>query len=200
VQPTGAAEARAALIDGHARVLLGRPRHPDQSDERRAAVARAPRPWAAVLGCADARVPPEMLFDQGYGSLFVIRVAGNTVSDVAVAGLELAVRDAAVPLVVVLGHTRCRAVDLAWDALDGPQTPTGHMTAVVESLAPALRATAPAARTSERAAATVRENIRLTAARLARTEPVLAPAVHRGALEIAGWLYDVDTGLIEMLV
>jgi hypothetical protein len=126
--------ARRLLLDGYTRFATARLEHPNQSDERRAAVAAAAAPIAAILGCADARVPPEVIFDQGFGDLFVVRIAGAVVTDAILGSIELAVRDMAVPLLVVLGHTRCLAVQTALAVIEGDDEAAGHAGALIEAL------------------------------------------------------------------
>lgn len=100
----------AALVEGNRRYQAQRLTHPHQNAARRAALAAGQHPFAAVLSCADSRVPPEIVFDQGLGDLFVVRVAGNITDDVVLGSLEYAVEHLHVPLVVVLGHYKCGAV------------------------------------------------------------------------------------------
>jgi carbonic anhydrase len=189
--------ARRLLLDGYTRFATARLEHPNQSDERRAAVAAATAPIAAILGCADARVPPEVIFDQGFGDLFVVRIAGAVVTDAVLGSIEVAVRDMAVPLLVVLGHTRCRALRIALDVIDGDGEAVGHTGALIDALIPAVERTA--AVPGDRLDATIRASIRLSVEQLRTCEPILAPAVRAGALELAGWLYDVESGIVEMI-
>lgn len=189
--------AQQRLMEGHVRALTGRRLHPNQSAERRAEVAAAPRPFTVILGCMDARVPPEIIFDQGLGDLFVVRVAGNAVSEIVLGSIEVAVKDFAVPLVVVLGHSRCRAVQSAVEILSGEWMVAGSLGSVVESLQPAVAATV--GRTDDRAAVASRANVSRAVERLRSSEPLLARSVREGALEIAGWYYDVDTGGVEVI-
>ena len=189
MDPSG---ARQTLIDGYTRFLLGRSEHHHQSPEYRLDVAAAPQPFAVVLGCADSRVPPEIIFDQGFGDLFVVRVAGAVVTDDVLASVELAVLEMPVSLVVVLGHTKCRAVHVCAEIVAGRATAAGHEESLVGALRPAL-AGAPDS------AAAVRAAVRLSAEHLHADVPILQTAEARGTLEIAGWLYDVDTGTVEML-
>jgi carbonic anhydrase len=189
------ATAITRLMDGYTRYSTGRPEHPRQTAADRAETALAPRPLAVILGCADARVPPEVIFDQGLGDLFVVRIAGNVVTDEVLGSIEVAVLEMAAPLVVVLGHTRCRAVQTALEASDGSAAVTGHVSSIVEALLPVV---ARSPQTDPPAA--VRENVRHVVAALRSSEPVIAPAVHGGTLDVRGWLYDVESGLVEMLV
>ena len=191
------ATALTMLQDGHTRFITGRTEHPRQSDERRAEVALRPGPFAIVLGCADTRVPPEILFDQGIGDLFVVRIAGNVVTDEVLGSLEVAVQEMGTQLLIVLGHTRCAAVRTALEAMSSGEGAVGHVGSIVEALLPAVAGVEAA--TGDRLAAAVRENVRHAAATLRTSEPVLAPTVRAGTLEVYGWLYDVETGLVEML-
>ena len=192
------ATALTMLLDGHTRFITGRTEHPRQSDERRAEVALQPRPFAVIFGCADTRVPPEILFDQGIGDLFVVRIAGNVVTDEVLGSIEVAVRETGASLLVALGHTRCRAVQTALEVRSGTGEAAGHVNSIVGAILPAVAAIEPAMGDSLDAA--VRENVRHAAAALRASEPVLASAVRAGTLEVHGWLYDVETGLVEMLV
>jgi carbonic anhydrase len=192
------ATALTMLQDGHTRFITGRMEHPRQSDERRADVAQRPSPFAIIFGCADTRVPPEILFDQGIGDLFVVRLAGNVVTDEVLGSIEVAVQEMGAPLLIVLGHTRCAAVRAAVEAQSGEGEAGGHVGSIVEALLPAVAGVGSTA--GDRFGAAVRENVRRAAAMLRASEPVLAPAVREGTLEVHGWLYDVETGLIEMLV
>ena len=192
------AAARQALTDGHTRVITGRPLHPNQTDARRAEVALSPCPFAVIIGCMDARVPPEIIFDLGLGDLFVIRVAGGAITEVVLGSVEVAVRDFGVPLVVVLGHERCRAVQTVVEVCRGERTVVGHTGSIVDALRPAV---APVAdQPGDCTAVATRASVGLAVARLRSAAPLLAERARSGELEVAGWLYDVDTGIIEMIV
>jgi carbonic anhydrase len=184
--------ARHLLLDGYTRFVTGHAVHFHQSQEWRLEVATTPRPIAVILGCADARVPPEVIFDQGFGDLFVVRVAGAVVTDAVLASIELAVREMGVPLVVVLGHTRCRAIQASVDILSGRAKVVGHEGSLVEELRPALTGMPD----GEAAARVV---VRLAVERLRTAAPILPAMIASGSVEIAGWLYDVDAGIVEML-
>jgi carbonic anhydrase len=188
----GPADARRLLMDGYTRYVIGHPEHHHQSSAYRLDVAAAPQPFAVVLGCADSRVPPEIIFDQGFGDLFVVRVAGAVVTDDVLASVELAVLEMPVSLVVALGHTHCRAVHACAEIVACRATVAGHEAILIDAMRPALEGTLD----SE---AAVRAAVRWSAERLQAEAPIVRAAVERGTLEIAGWLYDVDTGTIEML-
>jgi len=131
--------ALARLLAGNQRFVAGAPAHPHQDAARRAAVAGGQSPFAAVLGCADSRLPAEIVFDRGLGDLFVVRTAGHTVGREVLASIEYAVSVLHVPLVVVLGHHACGAVQAARDLVAaGSPVPT-RVRAVVDAIVPTVR-------------------------------------------------------------
>lgn len=113
-------EALSRLKDGNARYVKGKLKHPNAAPARRAEVAQKQTPFAAILSCADSRVPPEIVFDQGVGDLFVVRTAGQAVGDIELASLEYAVEHLGASMIVVLGHERCGAVKATLEAVFPP--------------------------------------------------------------------------------
>ncbi len=191
--PGESVDAMRLLRDGNARYAGGWPTHPHQSRERRLEIASAQRPFAAVLGCSDSRVPPEILFDQGLGDLFVVRTAGHVVDHVVLASLEYAVLHLKVPLVVVLGHTRCGAVAAA---VEGGEH-HGHLGHLVEAIRPAVEATGEKpGYLLDRA---VRENVVRVVAELQDSRPILASLFQDEALLIVGAVSNLETGRVEFL-
>jgi carbonic anhydrase len=152
-----------------------------------AALAEGQRPWAAVLGCADSRVAPEWLFACGMGELFEVRTAGNTASDAGVASLEYAVAELAVPLILVLGHSGCGAVQAARS--QAPLTPL--LADLVAPIRAALPAGAPLA-------AAVRANALAVARALPRRSSLLAEAVAAGRLRIEAAVVEIATGRVSL--
>jgi carbonic anhydrase len=135
---TAAAEANsplARLEEGNRRAASNHSTHPHASSARRGEVAQSQSPFAVIVSCSDSRVPPELLFDQGYGDLFVIRIAGNVVEDTALGSIEYAVEHLGAKLLVVLGHERCGAVKAT---VDGGEAP-GHIGSIVNAIKPADR-------------------------------------------------------------
>lgn len=181
------------LLRGNARFAAGAPAHPRRGAARRAETASGQKPFAAVVSCSDSRVPPEILFDQGIGDLFVVRTAGGVLDDAAIGSLEYAVDHLDVPLVVVLGHTRCGAVEATIAGTSAP----GCIGRLVETLRPAVDASA--AMAGDRSANAVRECARFCAARLAARGPVIAPRVADGSLAIVAAIYDVFSGTVETI-
>nr|MEE4269821.1 carbonic anhydrase [Candidatus Krumholzibacteria bacterium] len=165
---------------------------------RRAETVAIQQPMAVVLGCADSRVPPELVFDQGPGDLFVVRVAGNVAGSTPLGSIEFAVQQLGVRLVVVLGHTGCGAVQAALQERAGP--PLGlspHLGAVVAEIMPAL-ADFPA-QLVEPTPETIASNALLATANLTQKSPVLARAVEEGNLAVATAVYDLGTGNVRFL-
>src|SRR5262245_58593416 len=112
-------QALQQLLEGHRRYVTGNPLHPHQTAVHRAAIAQHQHPIAIIFGCSDSRVPVEIIFDQGLGDLFVIRLSGHVLTDAALGSIEYAVEELGVPLVMVLGHQRCGAVSAAVAAVTG---------------------------------------------------------------------------------
>ena len=127
-----------ALKQGNERFVAGRPEHPSQSIEHRASLAVAQRPTAVLFGCADSRVAAEIIFDQGLGDMFVVRTAGHVIDSAVLGSIEYAVTVLDVPLIAVLGHDSCGAVQATLDALDKGQVPGGFVRDVVERVTPSI--------------------------------------------------------------
>jgi carbonic anhydrase len=164
-----------------------------------AALAQGQRPWAAVLTCADSRVAPEWLFDQGPGELFDVRSAGNTAFNAGIASLEYAVAELAVPLIVVLGHSGCGAVTAA--LASDPLTPLLEelVLPIRASLAGADRSPGTRPGTRPDLAQAVQRHARAAAASLTSRSALLAAAQQRGALQITPAYFDLATGLVRVL-
>jgi carbonic anhydrase len=127
-----------ALKQGNDRFVAGQPAHPSQSIEHRASLAVAQRPTAVVFGCADSRVAAEIIFDQGLGDMFVVRTAGHVIDSAVLGSVEYAVTVLNVPLIVVLGHDSCGAVQATLAALDEGKVPSGFVRDVVERVTPSI--------------------------------------------------------------
>jgi carbonic anhydrase len=154
-------------------------------------LATGQQPFAIVLGCADSRTSPEVLFDQGLGDLFVIRVAGNVLDDHVLGSIEYAVDHLGAQLIVVLGHKRCGAVQAAKETLDSKAEAPVHINSLVTALQPAVEATRGAD-----VEATVNANIENVVQSLRSSEPLLKKEVEAGAITVVGAYYDLDTGAV----
>lgn len=183
----------AQLTAGNGRVTGGKLLHPRQNRARREEVAEGQSPFATVVACADSRVAPELVFDQGLGDLFVVRVAGNVVDSAALGSIEYAAEHLHVPLIVVLGHERCGAVEAA---LRGGKAP-GHIGALVEAIRPAIVASR--REPGDALDNAVRAQIRSVVEQLERSTPVLSHLIGAGKLTVTGARYDLDTGAVEFL-
>jgi carbonic anhydrase len=184
-------EALQRLKDGNQRFVEGKAAHPHQQADRRAEIAKSQHPFAIVVCCSDSRVPPEIVFDQGLGDVFVIRTAGNVVDDVGLGSVEYAVEHFGVPLVVVLGHDRCGAVRAA---VAGGEAP-GHVEAIVSAIRPAVEKTK--AEPGDPVANAVRANVNDMVQKLCTTAPILPDRVQAGTLTVVGARYDMDDGHVE---
>jgi carbonic anhydrase len=183
----------AELKAGNQRHVKAQYRHPHQSAARRQEMAHGQQPHAVILTCADSRVSPEIVFDEGLGDLFDVRVAGNIAGDAEVASIEYAVEHLHTPLVVVMGHQSCGAVGAA---IEGGEAP-GHLPALVNAIAPAVEN----ARTlpGDLSDNAVRVNVEMVVEALRDSHPVLAEAVASGKLRIVGAVYSLSTGSVAWL-
>jgi carbonic anhydrase len=162
-------------------------------------VAEKQSPFAVILGCADSRVPPEVLFDEGIGDLFLVRVAGNTAEEPALIGtIEYGVVALGSVLVMVVGHESCGAVKAAIDHVQKGTAQPGHIEALVEPIVPAVVAVKdqPA---DQLADAAVQENVRRQVRQLSASMPLLAPLVSAGKLKVVGAVYHLTSGQVEVL-
>ncbi len=183
----------AELKTGNQRHVKAQYAHPHQTGARRHDLVRGQQPHAVILTCADSRVPPEIVFDQGLGDLFTIRVAGNVAPDAEVASIEYAVEHLHTPLVVVMGHQSCGAVGAA---IEGGQPP-GHLPALVNAIRPAVeKARALPGNLSDNA---VRLNVEMVVEQLRSSHPVLEEEVAAGKLRIVGAVYSLETGSVTWL-
>ena len=181
------------LTSGNNRMVSGKLSHPHENAAWRTEVAKGQHPFAIVVSCSDSRVPPELVFDQGLGDLFVIRVAGNVVDDPGLGSIEYAVEHLGSQLIVVLGHERCGAVKAA---VDGGEAPA-HIGSLVHAIQPAVEKTADAK--GDRLDAAVRANIHRVVEQLRSSAPILSEAVEKRHIKVVGMYYDLDTGKVETL-
>lgn len=190
----------AELMAGNARFAKGQTKSPRRLPQDFAPLAAAQYPIAAIIACSDSRVPPELLFDQGVGDLFVIRVAGNVVggSGAVVKGsIEYAVAELNVPLIMVLGHSNCGAVSAAVKHIDDHDALPGAINELVNLIKPAVvRAEG---EPGDKLANAIRANVELGVERLNGLEPILAKPVRAGRLKIVGATCDLATGCVEMV-
>jgi carbonic anhydrase len=189
--------ALARLLEGNGRYVAGKLNERDFSSGR-AARALGQAPFAAVLGCADSRVAPELAFDQGPGELFVVRVAGNFVTPDGLGSLEFGAAVLGTKLIMVLGHTSCGAVDGTVAALQKGNDLPGHIGDLVRAMKPGIEPVLkqPGADLNQRA---VVANVRYNVQRLQEAKPILADMVAAGKLRVVGAVYDLPTGKIALV-
>lgn len=192
--PSRADKILAELLAGNRRFAASSLTHPHESSVTRQDLAKAQHPKAVLVCCSDSRVPPELVFDQGLGDLFVVRVAGNVVDDVVLGSIEYAVEHLHVQLVVVMGHQKCGAVTAAL----GHESGHGHIPVLLRELDPAVRNiknpfhdATPAE--IDRA---IRANVRLGVLHLKSSAPILSEHVAHGTLRVVGVVYDLKSGLV----
>jgi carbonic anhydrase len=216
-----AAEAVSRLKEGNQRYTSGNRQHPHESSEerahiatnsyenagmiflgmtaaeaakRRAELAKSQHPFAIIVSCSDSRVPPEIVFDQGLGDLFVIRVAGNVIDDHSLGSIEYAVDHLAVRLIVVLGHQRCGAVKAARDTIAAKTEAPGHIQSLVTAIRPAVEATLHGDLET-----TVKANVKDVGQALRLSTPILKSKVDSGDVRVVGAYYSLDTGAVTFL-
>jgi carbonic anhydrase len=185
--------ALAELKSGNANHVSHRYQHPRETAERLHELVSGQSPHAEILSCSDSRVPPEIIFDQGLGDLFIIRVAGNVVSDTELASLEYGAEHLHVPLLVVLGHEHCGAVTAAVEG----GTPEGHIGALINLLRPAVEKTR--GLSGDPVANAVKANVDLVVKQLRSSTPILAEFIAQGKLKVAGGVDSLDTGMVTWL-
>ncbi|MFD9003257.1 carbonic anhydrase [Streptomyces sp. NPDC059582] len=191
------AAAFARLVEGNKRWVNGDLQHPDRDPNRREFVAQQQEPFGSILSCIDSRVPPELLFDTGLGDLFVMRTGGEAIEPVVTGSVEYGPMTSGTPLIVVLGHQRCGAVEAAYKSLRDDKPLPGSLQAIVKALQPAYEE-AVRQGGDDPVETMARAQVELTANDL-RTNQDLAPLVSKGALAVVGAYYSLDTGKVEVL-
>jgi carbonic anhydrase len=184
------------LLKGNERYVGGVSLRHDFKHEREA-LAGGQNPYAAVLSCADSRIAPEYAFDAGRGDLFVCRVAGNFATTETIASLEYAVAVLGVPLILVLGHESCGAVDAAIKSLKDDTTLPGHMPSLVTGIAPAVKAVSQQG--GDTLGKAIRQNVVDNVAKLSSATPILSAAVEQHKLRVVGGIYRLRDGRVDMV-
>ena len=184
------------LLKGNSRYVEGVSLRHDFKHEREALVG-GQNPYAAILSCADSRIAPEYAFDSGRGDLFVCRVAGNFATDEVIASMEYAVAVLGVPLIVVLGHESCGAVDAAIKSLKDDKALPGHMPSLVTGIAPAVKAVGQQA--GDVLGKAIRQNVIDNVGKLSSATPILGAAVEQRKLKVVGGVYGLSDGRVEMM-
>lgn len=195
-------QALARLKKGNADFLSNGIVVRETGRERRLEIAAGQEPFAILVGCSDSRVPPELLFGAGLGELFIVRNAGNSVDTLALGSIEFAVHILGAPLIVVLGHQRCGAVQAAVDTVcNGTRFP-GSMERMIEPIIPAVEKARSIGIVDEEELleSAIRENIRRIVDRLRNSEPLIMKPISEGKLRVVGAEYNLDEGRVDFFI
>ena len=214
------AEAISRLKEGNGRFTAGNPQHPhdsvderkymaansyenagtiplgmtsEQAAKRRAELAKSQHPFAIILSCSDSRVPPEIVFDEGLGDLFIVRVAGNVLNDEGLGSIEYAVDILGARLIVVLGHQSCGAVDAAMKTIAAKGKAPGHIQSLVTAIKPVVQST------PKGDLDTIKANVKHVVDALRSSTPILKARVDSGDVQVIGGYYTLDTGAVTFL-
>ena len=190
----------ARLVEGNKRFVGGKSTRSARTAADFAADDQGQAPLAAILGCADSRVSPELVFDQNIGELFVVRVAGNVASNAGPlikGSLEFAVAELGVRLIMVLGHSKCGAVKAAIEHIDANDSLPGSIGGLVELIKPAVIAAK--GLPGDKLSNVIKANVGRCVGRLKELEPILSKSVAAGELMVVGGVYELSTGEVEIL-
>lgn len=215
------AEAISRLKEGNGRFTAGNPQHPhesvderkymaansyenagtislgmtsEQAAKRRAELAKSQHPFAIILSCSDSRVPPEIVFDEGLGDLFIVRVAGNVLNDEGLGSIEYGVDILGARLIVVLGHQSCGAVDAAMKTVAAKGKAPGHIQSLVTAIKPVVDSTPKGDLET-----TIKANVKHVVDALRSSTPILKARVDSGDVQVIGGYYTLDTGAVTFL-
>ena len=189
-------------MEGNRRFAAGTRSHDTlSSPERRTELTAGQEPFAIVLGCSDSRVPAEIVFDQGLGDLFVVRVAGNIVAASQISSVEFAAAQFGTPLVVVLGHSRCGAITATLDQLQQPAgKQSRNLRSIVDRVRPSvetLLSTELRHQPDELVRQAVRANVRVSVSHLRHGSEIIEDLIQRGGLLVVGAEYSLETGVVD---
>lgn len=190
-------EALALLKQGNKEFLMDAPCRRGETREHRLEIAAGQRPFAVLVGCSNSRVSPELLFGRGLGELFIVRVAGNTVGLTGLGSIEYAVSHLGVPLVVVLGHERCGAVQAAVDVVKENATFPGRIGDMVEPIIPAVLVAQ--REEGDLLANAIVANVRRVVTSIVQSSPLLNDGMEAGTVKVVGAIYDLEEGHVTFL-
>ncbi|PSB31710.1 carbonate dehydratase [Chlorogloea sp. CCALA 695] len=190
--PTTPDQTIQALLDGNKRFVQRKRTNPRQDLRRLAEIAKTQKPFAAILGCADSRVPSEIIFDQGFGDLFVCRVAGNVATPEEIGSLEFGTLILGSKVIMVMGHKRCGAVAAT---IKGGQVP-GQIGSLLAAIKPAVEKSA--GQKGDHVENACKANVLVQIEKL-KTSPVISQLITEKKLKIVGGYYDLDTGIVSLV-
>ena len=185
-------QALKLLMDGNKRFTTNKPQNVNRSLDRLRAIAKSQNPFAAILGCADSRVPAEIIFDRGFGDLFICRIAGNVAIAEEIGSLEFGALALGAKVIMVLGHERCGAVDAT---IKGAQVP-GQIASLLDAIKPAIPRSA--GQPGDKLVNAIKANILVQVEKL-KASPVMSQLIKEGKLKIVGGYYDLDSGVVSMV-
>lgn len=185
-------EALLKLMSGNKRYVIAKQVYSNLTSERRAELKDGQRPIAIILGCSDSRVPPELIFDQGLGDLFVVRVAGNILDDVVLGSIEYAASHLGTSLIMILGHSKCGAIE----ATAARGSTEGHLPCLTAAIQPSLDEVKE--KPGDLINNAAKENVKMIGQKLL-SEPILAARANAGKLRVVAAFYDLDTGIVEVI-
>ncbi|NCO68225.1 MAG: carbonic anhydrase [Nitrospirae bacterium CG_4_10_14_0_8_um_filter_41_23] len=189
-------DALQKLMDGNKRYVSGSLVKKDLGDTKRKELAKGQKPFAIVVTCSDSRVPPELLFDQGLGDIFIIRVAGNVVDQIALGSIEYGAEHLNAPLLFILGHSKCGAVTATIDAKGEPE---GNIGAIVKKIMPAAEKAKKKGGTKDEVLETaIKENVKNVYKDVMKSK-IISHLVQEDELKIVAGEYNITTGKIEMI-
>jgi carbonic anhydrase len=189
------------LLEGNNRFVEGKLLHPGRAPKDFTALAEAQAPHAVIVGCADSRVAPELIFDQGIGDLFVVRIAGNVISGagaIVKGSIEYAVAELGVRLIVVLGHTGCGACKAAIEHVEANDALPGAIGDLINPIRTVVRMVA--GQPGNKLANVITGNVKEGVKRLKGLNPILSKFVGSGEMKVVGGVYELSTGKVEMVV
>ena len=191
-------EALARLKEGNERFVRGEARFPTVQKEILAGLAAGQHPYATIVGCSDSRVPPELIFDAGFGELFIVRVAGNVIVPAVMGTLQYAGLHLHTPLFIVLGHEGCGAVDAALAVKHHDAEMPVHIARLLDHIVPGLDELPPGMPAAEERVAAVEANVRWSVRRILETPEGKARA-KEGVMKLVGAVYELQTGHVRFL-
>ncbi len=191
-------QALARLVSGNKRFVAGQARFPTVQKEVLADLAKGQRPYATIIGCSDSRVPPELVFDAGFGELFIVRVAGNVISPEVMGSIQYAAVHLQTPLFVVLGHEGCGAVQAALAGLHQGKRERARIALLLERIMPGLKGVDAHLPVETQMRAAVEANVRWSMQQVLDT-PEAKAREHEGRLKLVGAIYELTTGRVRFL-
>ena len=195
-------DALERLLEGNKRFVSGASVHPNRCEETRKNLESAQKPYAVILSCSDSRVPVEIIFDVGFGEVFVVRTAGHTLSQDVMGSIEYAVQELGVQLVMILGHNNCGAVKSAVKTYsDEDSRGAGNVQAILDHIYPAVKKTCSCcdAGSKDFIDKAVKENVRYQVSELIKKDRYIAALLKFNQIKVVGAYYDIAASTIELL-